>query len=298
MDIPVGIPHNFNFNEAEFLAIMRLLDDTDEQVVQHVLHRLRGYGVASVPLLRSVLSSTDNIRVQQTLEDVIHGFQEEALLQLEHIAKEAAQAHGDIDLEEAALLISKFGYPETDCQQISEQLDELSLRVHVLFIQASQPSDLSLLMCINRAFFEEEQFCGAESEYYNPDNSYLHTLMQHRHGIPLSLAVLYMLVAERAGVDLHGIGLPAHFIVFHPELQVFIDAYNHGMFLSEGDCKRFVQEIGFEFQQTMLEKVPNMYIVKRMIKNIIHAHSRCNEPWEAAALQRTLERITEVWNAA
>lgn len=294
----MDILNSADFNEAEFLAITRLLDDPDEQVVRHVRHRLQQYGAASVPLLRHCLTATDNVRAQQTLEEVVHSFQEQALVQLEDMAEQAARLHRDIDLEEAALLISKFGYPETDSERISEQLDDLSLRVHVLFIQVPQPSDLSLLMCINRAFFEEEQFSGEQREYYNPDNSYLHTLMQYRHGIPLSLAVLYMLVAERAGVDLYGIGLPAHFVVFHPELHVFIDAYNHGMFLSESDCKRFVQGIGFEFQREMLEKVSNRYIVKRMIKNIIHAHSCRNEPWEAAALQRTLERITEVWNAA
>lgn len=298
MDIPVDIPHNFDFNESEFVAILRLLDDPDEFVVRHVQQRLQHYGVGCVPLLRHCLSTTTNVRAQHTLEVVIHGFQEQALAELEQVAEKSAQLHEDIDLEEAALLISKFGYPETNCENISEQLDELSLRVHVLFIQVAQPSDLSLLMCINRTFFEEEQFCGEEKEYYNPDNSYLHTLMQHKHGIPLSLAVLYILIAERAGVDLYGIGLPAHFVVFHPELHVFIDAYNHGMFLSEADCKRFVREIGFEFQREMIEKVSNRYIVQRMMKNIIHAHSRRNETWEAAALQRTLERITEVWNAS
>lgn len=292
--LPVGIPHDPELNESEFLAVVSLLDDNDEYVVQHVAERLHSYGPRTVPLLRHYRHTNLNLRAQQTLEEVIHTFQQEALAQFEDVVIQAVRRHQDIDLEEAALLLSRFGYPETDDESIRAVLDEIALRVHVFFIQVPQPNDLNLLMCVNRAFFEEGQFHGAEAEYYNPDNSYLHMLIKSRTGIPLSLSILYMLVSERAGVDLYGIGLPAHFVVFHPDLNVFIDAYNHGRFLSEHDCRRFVQDIGFEFNEAMLERVPNVYIIMRMMKNIIHAHSKSDEPWEAAVLQQSLDKITEV----
>ncbi len=294
MSIPADIPRDPALNEVEFLAVIQLLDDPDEQMAEVLAAKLRSYGPAIVPLLRHYLAALNSLRAQQTLEEVIHSFQKDALAELEALVKQAAVEQQDINLEEASLLISRFGYPETNREEISARLDEISLRVHVLFIQTQHPNDLNLLMCINRAFFEEEKFRGAEEEYYNPDNSYVHTLIAHKRGIPISLAVLYILVAERAGVDMYGIGLPAHFVVFHPELNVFIDAYNNGLFLSESDCHRFVTDIGFEFDSSMLKRVPNTYILMRLLKNIIHAHSKCNEPWEATALQQSLDIITEV----
>lgn len=294
MNLPADIPHDPSLNEAEFLAVVQLLDDPDEEMAEALAQKLRSYGSGIVPLLRYYLAETINPRAQQTLEGVVHSFQQEALSALETMVRTAVAEQKDIDLEDALLLISRFGYPETDTEGVSARLDEISLRVHVLFIQTPQHNDLSLLMCINRAFFEEEKFRGAEHEYYNPDNSYLHTLIERKRGIPISLAVLYILVAERAGVDLYGIGLPAHFVVFHPELNVFIDAYNNGAFLSESDCRRFVNDMGFEFDKTMLSRVPNTYIVMRMLKNIIHAHSKRNEPWEATVLQQSLDTIAEV----
>lgn len=292
--LPVGIPRDPELNESEFLAVISLLDDSDEYVVQHVAERLHSYGSSVAALLRHYQETNANLRAQQTLEEVIHSFQQDALTQLEELIVQALRLQQDVDLEEASLLLSRFGYPETDGEKIRTMLDEIALRVHVFFIQVPQPNDLNLLMCINRAFFEEGQFHGAEAEYYNPDNTYLHTLVESRSGIPISLSVLYMLVAERAGVELYGIGLPAHFIVFHPELNVFIDAYNHGRFLSEHDCRRFVQDIGFEFHETMLDKISNVHIIMRMMKNIIHAHSKSDEPWEATVLQQSFDRITEV----
>ncbi len=296
MSLPADIPRDPALNETEFLAVIQLLDDPDEHMAEVLVEKLRSYGAAVVPLLRHYLAAISNTRAQQTLEEVIHSFQNDALVELEELVRLAAADNRDIDLQEASMLISRFGYPETNREAISARLDEISLRVHVLFIQMQHPNDLNLLMCINRAFFEEERFRGAENEYYNPDNSYFHTLITRKRGIPISLAVLYILVADRAGVDLYGIGLPAHFVVFHPELNVFIDAYNNGAFLSENDCRRFVTDIGFEFERSMLQRVPNTYIVMRLLKNIIHAHSKRNEPWEAAALQQSLDRITEVLN--
>src|SRR5690606_16709547 len=134
-------------------------------------------------------TATTSPRAQQTLDDVIRSFQQEALTRLEEVVTRAVRLHGDVDLEEASLLLSRFGYPETDEEKISTMLDDIALRVHVFFIQVPQPNDLNLLMCVNRAFFEEGQFRGAEAEYYNPDNSYLHMLMENRRGIPISLSI-------------------------------------------------------------------------------------------------------------
>jgi regulator of sirC expression with transglutaminase-like and TPR domain len=80
---------------------------------------------------------------------------------------------------------------------------------------------------LNRFLFGEEGFAGA-SEYYDPRNSYLNEVLARRCGIPITLAIVYIAVARRAGVDARGISFPGHFLVRCPGLdEQFVDAF-HG----------------------------------------------------------------------
>lgn len=115
--------------------------------------------------------------------------------------------------------------------------------------------------------------------------------MKTRIGIPISLSAAYMLVGERVGIELDGIGMPLHFLVFHPVLRVYIDVFNFGVFISREDCKHFISKSNFDFNDSMLDKVSNRTIIIRMIRNLIYAHSRNQEMWEAEQLQNTLDEL-------
>jgi regulator of sirC expression with transglutaminase-like and TPR domain len=282
---------------AELSALLKLLDDPDVEIAEAVREKIQEYGPQVVANLRKVAREHDNPQIKENAEAIIRSFQEEALQKLFKKVIDAFAESQDIELEEAAILLSQFGFPETNALEVSEKLDEISLRVHRHFITMQQANDLTLLMSLNRAFFEEEKFRGAETEYYAPENSYIDTLLKFKQGIPISLSVAYMLVGERAGIDLHGVGMPLHFLVYHPELNVFIDTFNHGAFLSQLDCRNFIAQSGFSFSETMLSKVSNMTIISRMMRNLIYAHTKQGQEWEAKQLQDTLDEIIRITDA-
>jgi regulator of sirC expression with transglutaminase-like and TPR domain len=282
--------------EKEFRALYSLLDDTDETVCLAVRQKLKSYGGAIAPCLRTIERMETNEHVRQSLQMVVQSFQQDALFELVDMIK-GTSAGNDIDLEAAMMLLSRFGYPETDAATIGKALDAIALRVHALFMKAQQHNELGLLLSVNQAFFEEAQFAGVEDEaYHHPDNSYAHALFKSKRGIPISLCTLYLLVAERAGVGLYGVGMPAHFIVYNPELDIFIDTFNKGAFLSREDCKRFIQGAGFTYEPSMLDRVPNIAILLRMIRNLIFAYSKSHDDWEVAALQEISAAILETMN--
>lgn len=284
-------------SRKEFTALMSLLDDPQESVCQAVRQKLKSYGGSVVPCLRVLWASESNEHIRMSLLRVIQSFQQNSLLELLEMVKDAGDSGRDIDLETAVILLSQFGYPETATMEVKQRLDGIALRIHALFMKSQQHSELNLLLSINQAFFEEEQFFGAHDEHYHhPDNSYVFTLLQQKRGIPISLCALYLLVAERAGVTLFGVGMPAHFIVYHPELDVFIDTFNKGAFLSREDCKRFIQGAGFKYEPTMLDSVSNIAILLRMIRNLIFAYTKRNHDWEVAALQEISSAIVETMN--
>jgi regulator of sirC expression with transglutaminase-like and TPR domain len=283
---------------SEFEAITHLLDDSDRAVVESVHNKLKSYGGAIVPALQHLYEHEEDAHARDFLLSLIREMRNDALQTLlEHI-HERSESGKDIDLEESLILLSKFGYPETNSDEVKERLDALALRVHALYVKAHNPTELGLLLSINQAFFEEEGFSGVQDDddYHNPDGSYAHRLLQRKRGIPISLSVLYILVAERAGVSLHGVGMPAHFVVYHPELDVYIDAFNNGAFLTYQDCKKFIAGAGFAFEPSMLERATNLAIVLRMLRNLIFAYTKADAMWDVAALQEVSHTIIETMN--
>jgi regulator of sirC expression with transglutaminase-like and TPR domain len=61
--------------------------------------------------------------------------------------------------------------------------------------------------------FIEQGFRGNRDDYYDPRNSYLNEVLDHRTGIPISLSVVYLAVGRRLGLDVRGISFPGHFLV-------------------------------------------------------------------------------------
>ncbi len=283
--------------KAEIQPLLSLLDDTDTTVTTAVQNKLLSYGHRVVPFLNEVLqreielTRDDENPVVINARACVRALQTGALSKLFSQIIDAHLDEVDVNLDQASYLLSSFGFPDIDETDYYAKLDAIALRVHSIFVQMKNASDLTLLMSLNTVFFEEEDFRGATKNYYAPENSYISQLLSSKRGIPISISVAYMMVADRVGIELHGIGMPLHFLVYHPGLNVFIDTFNHGAFISRSDCEQFIRQSGFAYSEKMLSKSSNIDICVRMMRNLIYAHSKYNQKWEAETLQETLDEI-------
>lgn len=117
----------------------------------------------------------------------------------------------DFALFEAAVSLSQDEYPELDVQNVLEQVDRLTERIRVRL--PADAAALQRLRMLNIFFFQELGFSGNVNDYYDPDNSFLPRLLETRRGIPVSLALLWMELAQGIGLNVAGIGFPGHFMV-------------------------------------------------------------------------------------
>jgi regulator of sirC expression with transglutaminase-like and TPR domain len=116
-------------------------------------------------------------------------------------------------LLEAAVSIAQDEEPDLDVQQVLMQVDTLALR-----LRQRVPSDapaLQRLRLLNRYFFQELGFGGNINNYYDVRNSYVHEVIRTRRGIPITLSMLYMELAQHVGLTARGVGFPGHFLVNH-----------------------------------------------------------------------------------
>ena len=144
---------------------------------------------------------------------------------------------------------------------------------------------------MNRVLFRDERFRGNWNDYFDPQNSYLNRVIDRKLGIPISLSVIYLLVAHLVGIPVRGVGVPGHFMLKYQgsDGEVFIDAFNEGRFLTRAECVQFVVEAGYPYQPEFLEGLGSRDILARMLRNLILIYVDRHEP----TLEKTLSRFLD-----
>jgi serine protease Do len=176
----------------------------------------------------------------------------------------------DVDLFRAALLVSKLDNPELDVDASCKELDRLAADVAArLPPDADEAAKLAML---NRVLFDELGFHGSRGDYYNRSNSYVNEVLDDREGIPISLAVVYMELAERLGLRMRGVGFPGHFLVRHEPAEgepQWLDVFDRAKPLSRDDLARLLRR-GSDGQLTdaHLATIGPRAILARMLRNL------------------------------
>lgn len=125
-------------------------------------------------------------------------------------AEQVRVIHTTEGLLNAAIAISMHAMEDIRPEAVKTRLSELSRRVRQR-VRSEQTS--ALLAHLHDVLFEEEGFTGNSKDYYNPQNSYIPTVLDSRSGIPITLALIYKVVAEGLGLDVEGVNAPGHFLV-------------------------------------------------------------------------------------
>lgn len=126
---------------------------------------------------------------------------------------------------------------------------------------------------------------GADTvDYYSPDNSLIHRVLERRRGIPLSLAIVVSEIGRRHNVDLRPVGLPGHVLLGHgPQPEVWFDPFAAGARLAVDDCRQlFAQFHPIEaFRPGMLAPIPAQTVALRTLNNLRGAYLRLGQPSSA-----------------
>ncbi|MEJ7687836.1 MAG: tetratricopeptide repeat protein [Variovorax sp.] len=207
-------------------------------------------------------------------------------------------------LLEAAASLAQDEYPELDVQQVLGDVDQLLARLKRRLPADAAP--LQRLRALNQFFFHDLSFGGNVNDYYDPDNSYLNAVLRTRRGIPISLAVLWMELAQGLDLQARGVGFPGHFMlkVTLPKGQVVIDPFT-GKSLSREELnerlepyKRSNGLVG-DFDVPLglyLQPASPREIIGRMLRNLKEVH-RAQEDWQRAiAVQdRLVALFPDAW---
>jgi len=211
----------------------------------------------------------------------------------------------EFPLLEAAICLAHDEYPELDVQQVLGQVDQLLERMRRRLPADAGP--LQKLRALNHFFWSDLRFGGNVNHYDDPDNSYLNVLMHTRRGIPISLAVLWLELAQGLGLVASGVGFPGHFLVKVnlPNGQVVIDPMDgHSLTREELEerLEPYRRRSGLWDEEALplslyLQAATGRDIIERMLRNLrdIH-HSHQDTARELAVLHRLLVLLPRSWS--
>ena len=214
------------------------------------------------------------------------------------------QSDAEFPLLEAAISLAQDEYPELDVQQVLGEVDQLLAR-----LKRRVPADavpLLKLRAVNQFFFRDLSFRGNINNYYDPDNSYVNVVMRTRCAIPITLAVLWLELAQGMGLAARGVGFPGHFMVKVnlPKGQVVIDPLDGQSLSREQLAERlepFRRRSGLvdEFEVPLglyLQATPPREIVARMLRNLKEIHKAQKDwPRSIAVQDRLIVLLPQAW---
>jgi regulator of sirC expression with transglutaminase-like and TPR domain len=198
------------------------------------------------------------------------------------------------DLVRIALEIARDAYPGLDPAPYEARIDALAARVRERCATADRPRQV--LGQINWTLFVEEGFQGNNGDYYDPRNSYLNEVLDRKTGIPISLSLVYWRLAERLGLTVAGMNLPAHFMlrVEHGDSTIFVDPYHDGALYDRDGCQtRLSRLLGRPVTLTdaQIAPCPTAEVVTRMLRNLKSIYFQNHEYPSAVPVQRRLAAL-------
>lgn len=274
-------------SESEFKALLRLLDDDDEEVTAHVWSTLMAMGESGVERLEAEWLTSSDPEMQRRLEEVINRIHHKSLAQelLEW------RKDGGRDLLRGWYLVSKFQFPELDFQRYRNEINRL---VNKTWLELSNQMDpYQKLKVINHILFKMEGYGPNSSRSNFPHNSHLNYLIDHQQGNAVSLGLLYLLICKQLDLPVSGVILPGYFILLYKDdkHEFYIDVFNGGHTFNRARLEGYLKQVNVPEKPSYFTPTSNIYIILNLIRTISHDYSTNDKPDKVAELEELLQDI-------
>ena len=287
-------------DEKEVESLIKLLDDPDTEISNHVEERLLSYGNDVISYLEDAWSHSLDVILQERIENLVHK------IQFSNVKRdlELWYVSGAFDLLQGMLIINKYQYPDLDEQKIINQLEDIKRDIWMQMHYEMSPVEKVKL--INHILYETHGFSGNTTNHQDPQNSYLNQVLESRKGNQILLAVIYSIIAQKLDIPIYGVNLPQHFILAYVEeesdneysdlnngILFYINAFNKGFLFGRKDVDAFLKQLNLKPANHFYEPCSNVDIVQRVIRNLISSYDKLSAPDKVAELEELLAIFPE-----
>ncbi len=270
-------------NNKELDAIISLLEDPDESVYKNISEKLLSLGHEVIPDLEHAWETSFDPLIQQRLESIIHR------IQFDITAKEIKQWTDSPkqNLLQGALIVTKYQYPDLDSAKIKKQIEQIKQDVWLEL--NDNLTALEKIRVLNHIIFDVHGFSGNTVNYFAPQNSFINNVLEAKKGNPISLCLLYAIIAQDLDLPIFGVNLPQHFVLAYkdehdillearPEdkegVLFYLSAFNKGAVFSKNGIETFLKQLKLDYKEEYFKPCSNKETIYRLVEGLMISYQR------------------------
>jgi len=283
-------------NSAEINALVKLLDDPDQEVFQQVSRRLLEYGHSVIHFLETEWEKSLDTLLQERIENIVHQIQFNNVKEDLNLWYQS----GAFNLLQGALVINRYQYPDLDEQKVINHIEEIKREVWTGL--QYEMSSVEKIKLINHIFYTIQGFSGNTKNHHDPQNSYINQVLETKKGNQISLAIIYSTIAQKLDIPVYGVNLPQHFILGYIDeskrednefgVLFYINAFNKGAIFGKNDVDQFLRQLDLQPQPGFYAPCSNVEIIRRIIRNLISSYENLGSTEKVAELKELQEILT------
>ncbi len=274
--------------EKEIRALVSLLDDDDEEVIMHVEGKIRSLGSEVIRFLEVQWEESFDPVLQKKLEDLIHDLQIDGMVE----RLQAWINGGALNLLEGMWILNTYLYPDLSYEKLLAEIEQLYYRVWLEYRDQMSPTEKVKVM--NNLFYNTMGFGPNTKNFHSPANSMISVVLENKRGNPITLCVIYMIIAQKLGMPVYGVNLPNLFVLTFTQgnVQFYINVFNRGIIFSKTDIEHYITQLKLKQNKTFYEPCSNQDIVQRVLRNMILSYEKSGDSDRSQELERVLEAIS------
>lgn len=283
-------------SNKELDSLLKLLDEPDQAIYRDIENRILDMGVEAREQLMNARYDIVDETSRKRLESILHQIN---FRYIKTELKKWAIHHSD-NLLYGVLLIAKYQYPELKTDEVKSRIEEI--RKDAWLELNYNHTALEEIKILNHIFYNIHGFQDNKENFHAPENSFINDLLFTKKGNPISLSILYSIIAQKLDIPVYGVNLPEHFILayvnspspMHAEqdsVLCYINAFNKGVIFTKDEILHFLKKINLAPHDSFFLPCSNMSIIHRIINNLIfsfHQNNREEKANEMDELQRML----------
>ena len=286
-------------SENEIHALIKLIDDPDEGIYSQIRDRIVSLGSPVVPVLELAWETDDlGDLFRNRIEDILHTIH----LDVTYQRLKTWFDNGGEDLLEGALIVSRYRYPELDEHRVKSKL--AALRQDIWLELNDNLTAFEKVRVFNHIFFQTHGYRGNKRDYHAPKNSYINEVLDSKKGNPLSLAIIYQVLAEELDLPLRGVNLPNHFVLAwtdttgvspgllgHEGVLFYVNAFSQGDILGKNEINEFLKKLNLPAEESFFKPCGNIDMVRRLLNNLLNSYQKQQDPDRAEDMRHLISAL-------
>jgi len=276
----------------ELQALIQLMDEPDENFYNQIRNRIISYGNEAIPYLEEAWSHSLQPISQKRIEILLHK------LQFENIKNELSDwfTLGAGNLLLGYLIASKYQYPGLNEADVKKAFE--NIRMQIWLELNHDLTAMEKVKVFNKILFDVNEFEGDRKNYYSPLNTYINNVMESRKGNPLSLAMIFIILADMLDVPIFGVNLPDHFILAYMDtaskqpwqnirdasVLFYINPFSGGAVFTKYEVEAFLAQMKLEPESNYFKPCSNVDIIIRLLQNLINSYNALGNSIKASEL--------------